>query len=179
MAAIDTHDLLNVLRTLFKYAARMNLEQRLNIHTHKPDTVSVDISDRLNQQIDKLSTATRKDRAITASQAVAAADGTNSVPISSSRKKIKSIKIDEKNSLSEHLQTCRNLSYSDSYMGKRLQRSAQNHIYTSLFYARNGDNQLAKLHSNIAVQAMKEVHQYLNDDEYIEFSRYIESVLSE
>lgn len=179
MAATDNHDLLSVLQSLFRRAFRMNITQRLNLHKRKPANDSVDLSSSLYQQIDKLSTTNRKDSAITASRVSTAADDVEQTSISSSRIK-NSSSPSHSSSVSDlgvHLKYLHGNEYSESELGKRLQRSTWDHLHKSIYNAREGNPDIAKLHANISLQAMKEAHQYLSDEDYAKFTADLKQVI--
>ena len=178
MAAVDNLDLLSALRSLFMQVTRMNLAQRLNHSKKSSAKVSVDISEKLQQCIDKLSASSQKDRAIIASQADAAADGVEVTPISSSRELEPVADTDLYNGLSDHFQQCRHSSVSESSMGYQLQQRTWHHLYAALSSARKGNEAMAKLHANIASQAMKEADSYMDDESYAHFTDQIKLAIA-
>ncbi len=180
MASTDNHDLLSVLRALFQRVFRMNMAQRLNLHKRKPASDSVDLSESLYQQIDKLSTTNRNDSAIIDSRVSAATDDVKNTSVSSSRTKnlVYTTSSTPVTDLSNHLKTEHGNHYSQSELGKRLERSAWDHLHKSIYYARDGKTEDAKLHAKISLQAIKEAHQFLSDDEYTRLTRDIQKIIN-
>ncbi len=171
MATVDYHDLLSALKSMYLHLARMHLDQRLNTHKLKPANDSVDLSDTLFQQIDRLA-SNRNDTATSTSTAPrvgAAADGATGTPASSRRGKSSAEAI-VNNGLKDHLQNQRHSNTNDLLIAARMEKATWHHVHLALFHARNGREDTAKLHANIALQAMKEVHKYLDDEEYAQFS---------
>lgn len=177
VATIDLHDLLSVLQRLFYQASRIDLEQRLNRHKTQSAQVGVDISEKLIQHIDKLSTASRKDRTTTESLTSATDDYVNMTSPVRRRGKVSTPADDLDNSLRDHLQKCRSHTFDDSSIGRQLKQSTWEHIHFALISAREGNESLAKLHADIAAQAMKVACQFLENEEYQLLSDDIETAL--
>ncbi len=173
MANVDYHELLSVLKTMYYRLARLNLAQRLNIHKLKPANDRVDLSDMLNKQIDKLA-SNRNDNATDVSPQVdAATDGAMGTPVSGRRVKHATTVVDH-NELKDYLQNLHHLD--DHSVASRLQKSTWHHVHHALLHARRGENDIAKMHAKIAMQAMKEAHPFMGEDEY---TRFTESVRME
>ncbi len=64
-------------------------------------------------------------------------------------------------------------------MGDQLKESAWSHLHSALLYARQGDAGRAKLHADIAHQALKEAAHYLSEEEYETLSNKLEEALAE
>lgn len=185
VASINIHDLLDDLRSMLSRVSRLILEQRLNHHKTKSVNVRDDISEQLLTHIDRLNTASRKDSVITASQAGATTGGVTSAPYLSSRADSKS-KVGKwiksttqvKHGLSAHLRNCRSRNENETYIGQRLKRSVWEHLHNAFYNAREGDESLAKLHTDIAMQAMKEAHKYLDYEEFVSLSDKVKVLIS-
>ena len=54
----------------------------------------------------------------------------------------------------------------DPYMGDKLKDSAWSHIHTALLHARQGEAITAKLHADIANEALKEAAHYMSEEDY-------------
>jgi len=65
------------------------------------------------------------------------------------------------------------------YLGDRLESSTWSHIHTALLRARAGDLANARLHADIASQAMREAACFMSEDAYGRFARDIEQALAE
>ena len=61
----------------------------------------------------------------------------------------------------------------------KLQASVWEHLNTSLRLARQGEAQTAKLHADVANNALKEAARYMPKDEYAEFYGQVETRLKE
>lgn len=59
----------------------------------------------------------------------------------------------------------------------KLEHSTWEHIYAALRYARQGDNRNAKMHTNIASSACKELAHYMTEEQYQGFVAEIEKHL--
>ena len=72
------------------------------------------------------------------------------------------------NHLSSHLAR-RNLQGHDDHVAAKLQRSVWEHIHSAHRSARSGNSDTAKLHADLAVNAMKTLSHYLSAEEYSDF----------
>jgi len=54
----------------------------------------------------------------------------------------------------------------NQYMGEKLKDSTWSHIHTALLHARQGDVSNAKLHADIANDALKEAAHYMTEEDY-------------
>jgi hypothetical protein len=67
----------------------------------------------------------------------------------------------------------------DPELSEKLKKSAWNHIHTALRLARQGEARTAKLHLDIASQALKEAAHYMSREEHIAFTVEVEEKLGE
>jgi hypothetical protein len=67
----------------------------------------------------------------------------------------------------------------DPEMSKKLKKSTWTHIHTAIRLARQGDARTAKLHLDIASQALQEAGHYMPKEEHIAFTVEIEEKLGE
>jgi hypothetical protein len=67
----------------------------------------------------------------------------------------------------------------DPELSQKLRNSTWEHIHTALRLARQGQARTAKLHLNIASQALKEVAHYMSKEDYIAFTVEIEKKLAD
>jgi hypothetical protein len=63
-------------------------------------------------------------------------------------------------------------------MAARLRRCTWDHLHSANRLARSGDEKMAKMHANIACDAMNTLSHYMPEEEYIEFFNLIYSQLS-
>jgi hypothetical protein len=54
----------------------------------------------------------------------------------------------------------------DPYMGDKLKDSTWSHIHTALLHARQGEANTAKLHADIANEALKEAAHYMSEEDH-------------
>ena len=73
------------------------------------------------------------------------------------------------NGLSLYLQK-QNVMENDPRMSERLKRCVWEHVHSAHRFARFGDAKTAKLHADIACNAMKSLSQYMPADDYHDFS---------
>jgi hypothetical protein len=67
----------------------------------------------------------------------------------------------------------------DPELSKKLKQSTWNHIHTALRLARQGEARNAKLHLDIASQALKEAAHYMSREEHIAFTVEVQEKLGE
>jgi len=67
----------------------------------------------------------------------------------------------------------------DPELSEKLKKSAWDHIHTALRLARQGEARTAKLHLDIASQALKEAAHYMSREEHIAFTVEVEEKLGE
>jgi len=65
----------------------------------------------------------------------------------------------------------------DPHMSARLQQCVWDHVHSAHRFARLGDAKTAKLHADIAVNAMKTLSCYMSSDEYTDFFNMINDQL--
>jgi len=73
-----------------------------------------------------------------------------------------------------HLKQRQSSPVSQPYIAEKLTASTWEHIHSAIRYARQGDVDNAKLHTDIAGQALEEAGHFLNDTEYSELITQIE-----
>ncbi len=83
----------------------------------------------------------------------------------------------EPNELSRHFESNRTDARSKAELGHRLQKRAWEHIYATLRAARAGDTKTAKLHADIANQAVHEAAHFLPPDEISDFVHQVKNKL--
>ena len=79
--------------------------------------------------------------------------------------------------LTEAYKISASASPSDQCMGAKLTDSTWLHLHTSIMQARSGDVSKAKLHANIANDALKEAAHYMSEAEYRALCKEVEKAL--
>ena len=156
------------LHELYYQLCAMDLHKRMNFYKRNTGTNKApDISASLTKHIDKLAPTSKPTGADAASAAIAGSSNRagkadiakppgqqtgwlNIVVSSVSRpKKIFKSKITP-----------------DPYMGDKLKDSTWSHIHSALLHARQGKVITAKLHANIANEALKEAEHYMSEEDH-------------
>lgn len=83
------------------------------------------------------------------------------------------------NALGRYFKSGQTKTVLDPELSKKLKKSAWDHIHTALRLARQGDARTAKLHLDIASQALKEAAHYMSREEHIAFTVEVEEKLGE
>ena len=83
------------------------------------------------------------------------------------------------NGLGRYFKTSRTESDLDPELSEKLKQSTWNHIHTALRLARQGEAANAKLHLDIASQALKEAAHYMSREEHIAFTVEVQEKLGE
>jgi len=83
------------------------------------------------------------------------------------------------NGLGRYFKSSRTETILDPELSKKLKKSAWNHIHTALRLARQGEARTAKVHLDIASQALKEAAHYMSREEHIAFTVEVEEKLGE
>jgi len=81
--------------------------------------------------------------------------------------------------LGRYFKSARTAVVLDPELSKKLKKSAWNHIHTAFRLARQGEARTAKLHLDIASQALKEAAHYMSREEHIAFTVEVEEKLGE
>jgi len=83
------------------------------------------------------------------------------------------------NGLGRYFKSGRTQSVLDPELSKKLKESTWSHIHTALRLARQGEAGTAKLHLDIASQALKEAAHYMSREEHIAFTVEVQEKLGE
>jgi hypothetical protein len=75
--------------------------------------------------------------------------------------------------LSNHLRRSRSNASDAKSFGVKLKTAVWDHIHTSLRYTRQGNVDLAKMHADLAGEALQQASHHMTDEEYIEFKASI------
>ncbi|TNF37416.1 MAG: hypothetical protein EP315_02670 [Gammaproteobacteria bacterium] len=176
---MDINELLRSLHSLFSHVARLDLQKRIETWKQQPgNNQPQDIAAPLSDYIDKLATS----HSAASSTAGEADHASTAQPVpgetSSSTQKASVVNGFSTN-LSEYLKSHPMHSDSDIYLGEKLRASTWSHIHTALLKARQGDVKAARVHADIANQAMKEAAHYLSEETFRQFADEIARALEE
>jgi len=168
--------LLASLQNLYSKIAMVFLQIRIaSYHKVVETNQSFDITDVLDKQVDDL--AARAVKVENHSRTVL----DNEHQQDSSQHNSEEIKIESEekpvsteSEFAKHLKHRNTSSVNQPYLGEKLTASTWEHIHSAVRYARQGDADTAKLHTEIAGQALEEAGHYLNDKEYSELVLQIE-----
>lgn len=161
--------LFNMLYRLFLKVSEFELLRRFSLYSKNTDTNSIlDVSDLLENKINALVTESKRSQVTMAGselQENKSASDSQERPDESHRQH--AVKVDDiKDSLALHYKESSSNNETDNYMGERLKKSAWSHIHTAIMQARAGEERIAKLHADIANQALKEAAHYMHAEEY-------------
>ena len=172
------HSLLSSLQYIYRKISIVVV--RIRIHSYRKlveSNSSFDITSVLNEQINTLAASSVKNNKIH--------DDVNEKPQHSELtfnkediKKYQSSKIENvsgvESEFAKHLKQKKSSSMIHPYLGDKLKQSAWEHIHCTIRYARQGNVVTARLHADIAGQALEEVAHYMKDEEYSELVFQIE-----
>ena len=171
------HQLLRALHQLYAHVGFLHVQKKLQ--RHRGGSLQIkkyDISPQLHEHIGRLAETARPSE-------------TCSLPVRkqlaprTSAKHTPSRSLNLSSSMSEHVKNFfrrdRHITAVDRHVGDKLKTSAWNHMRTALRMARQGQLNSARIHANIAAQAVREVAHFVPEDEYEVFSKEIESSLKE
>jgi len=175
---MKNHSLLSTLQYIYRKISIVVV--RIRIHSYRKrveSNSSFDITSVLNEQINTLAASSAKNNKTH--------DDVNENPQHSELtfnkediKKYQGSKIENvsgvESEFSKYLKQKKSSSMIHPYLGDKLKQSAWEHIHCTIRYARQGDVVTARLHADIAGQALEEVAHYLKDEEYSELVFQIE-----
>ena len=160
--------LLRALHELYHKLYHMDLRKRINFYNRNTGTnKSPDISASLTKHIDKLAPASKPTSPGATSTATARFSKRASKPDNTKLpnhqpgwlNKVVSSIIRPKKIFTSKITP-------DPYMGDKLKDSTWSHIHKALLYARQGEANTAKLHADIANEALKEAAHYMSEEDY-------------
>jgi hypothetical protein len=161
-------DLLQDLQALYYRLCALDLRKRMNLYHRNTGAREVpDVSTSLSRHLDKLASTSKPNTAATASTTKRIA----------SRKPAGTDKVQQPGRQTQWLSKAVHafirpkkiysaINTSDKYMGEKLKESTWTHIHTAMLQARQGDAINAKLHAEIASNALKEAAKYLTEEDY-------------
>ena len=181
MSKHELHSLLDSLQHLLHRIASLNLTQRLTSYQKSGTAAPHDISGTLSSHIEKLAgSAVMKEVNINQESPDKAQVSEGSDVVTSERGERKKFVHDLEPSgvLTESFEKHRQDLYS-SNLSEKLQKSVREHIGISLNQARNGNLDGAKLHADLAKNALLELSHHMPAESYGEFSGNLERQLAE
>ena len=189
----DNPGLLGTLQRLYSRLSLTALHRRMGSY-HKENSAGItmgkDISSSLNGHIDKLANSEHaKCKGVACEEAAkvvpadamlhttaqTVADSQNPSP-SQDQASLVSTVLD---GLAKYFKSGQSEPTIQPHVSEKLKKSTLDHIHTALRHARQGEVTTAKLHADIANQALKEVAHYMSADEYKVFAAEVEALLSE
>ena len=174
----ETNKLIHALHDLFLKVSNFELVKRISSYRHKSAS-GLDISAPLSKHIDKLvvenkRTISQLPNAVT-NRSYTEHEFQKIVSASSQSSRLKK-KLD---GLARHYKKSAGKTESAQYMGERLKSSTWSHLHVASMEARRGDAVAAKIHADIANQALKEAAHYMSDEEYKVFCGEVNKVVNE
>jgi hypothetical protein len=156
------------LRELYYKLCNMDLHKHMNFYKRNTGTNKApDISASLTKHIDKLVPASKPTSPGATSTATARSSKRATRPDNAKQpnqqpgwlnKVVTSITLPKKIFASKITP--------DPYMGDKLKDSTWSHIHTALLHARQGEANTAKLHADIANEALKEAAHYMSKEDH-------------
>lgn len=165
--------LLYKIKRLYTELFLVSLHNRLSRYHHQQQSFHLDINDTLNRLIDKITSESWHTHSAKEVSDTQAGGTTNANPPQSERPlKIKTHSTNVLtmtwNGLSMFLHKQKAHEH-DPRMAGKLQQCVWDHVHSAHRYARTGDGNTAKLHANIASNAIKTLSHYMPEMEYNAF----------
>ncbi|MDH5473332.1 MAG: hypothetical protein OEY61_10790 [Gammaproteobacteria bacterium] len=177
----DTNKLLGSLRELLHKVSGYGLLKRINrYHSRTASNRHVDISSSLAKHIEQLVADYKPAEHLPSDYVAPVSEMSNHShirSISSLSHQLSPTGHDQ-DGLANHLKMSTQHEESDLYIGDRLKASTLSHIHAATLQARQGDAEKAKIHADIANQAIKEVAHYLSEEEYKVFCDEVDKLLN-
>lgn len=173
----DNDSLLAVLKRLYSKLARVALHKRMSSYQQWVNTENhQDISNPLYDYIDKLASSDAVKAPGVPHQTYdkeqpAIATNNTTPPAAQEHKEIVINKTLE--GLSLYYQDHKTAADSQPELSEKLKKSAWEHIHAVHRYARQGDVKTARLHADIANNALKEAAHYMTEDDYKAFMQEV------
>ncbi|NOQ90802.1 MAG: hypothetical protein GQ549_07630 [Gammaproteobacteria bacterium] len=158
------------LQELYYKLCDMDLHKHMDLYNRNTGTNETsDISTSLTKQIDKLAPASQPGKPNSASA--------SATTVRSSKRASKPDNVKQASqpsgwlnkmvsNVSRPKKTFTGKITADPYMGNKLKDSTWSHIHTALLHARQGDASTAKLHADIACEALKEAAHYMSKEDH-------------
>lgn len=176
----QTNSLLKSIKQLQSKIGLLILGKQLKEHQVGSDTVPHDIMEPLSQYLEKLSVFADEDPQ--GKEYKASWDVVQSFNKKESIEQTQPVEIEEienqaRSDLANHFKSNTTEKGTHPYLIEKLQNSTWEHIHTAIRLAHQGAQVKAKLHADIANNALKEVAQYMNKEDYAKFVNEINSEL--
>ena len=174
----ETNTLIHALHDLFLKVSNFELVKRVSAYHHK-SVSALDISAPLSKHIDKLVVENRRTKSRVANAVTSRSSAERKLQkiVSASSKPSRLNKMLD--GLARHYKRSAGKTESNQYMGERLKSSTWSHLHVASMEARRGNVAAAKIHADIANQALKEAVNYMSDEEYEVFSGQVNKVVNE
>ena len=175
--------LLHALQKLYTSISSLMLHKRMDSYREEAGNLADrDLGNLLSDDIDRLSVTEPADSDKTQPQvSLHSAPAATHSPSRGRRHSAHKVSIVSRtfNGLGRYFRSNRKDSVLDPELSEKLKQSTWNHIHTALRLARQGETVNAKLHLDIANQALKEAAHYMSREEHIAFTVEVEEKLGE
>jgi hypothetical protein len=179
----EINTLLHALQRLYARITSLVLNTRMNSYREEAGSVADhDLSALLSDHIDRLADSGSADSGKTQREVSGQkVDIATQIPSQGRSHSDRQVSIISRtfNGLGRYFKSSRTAPVLDPELSKKLKKSAWNHINTALRLARQGEAGSAKLHLDIASQALKEAGHYMSREEHIAFTVEVEDKLGE
>ncbi len=168
----ELNRLARALHELYYKLCDMDLHKHMNLYNRNTGTNKApDISASLTKNIDKLAPDNKPGSAGTSnavtSSATAGSSKTANKPDNTKHPSQQSVWLTTVvRSIIRPKKIFTSKITPDQYMGDKLKDSTWSHIHTALLHARQGDAYNAKLHANIANEALKDAAHYMSKEDH-------------
>jgi hypothetical protein len=175
--------LLHALQKLYTSISSLVLHKRMDSYREEAgNPADRDLGTLISDHIDRLSVTEPENSDKTQSQAsLHGAPAATRNPSRGRRHSTHKVSIVSRafNGLGRYFRSNRKGSVLDPQLSEKLKQSTWNHVHTALRLARQGEAVNAKLHLDIASQALKEAAHYMSREEHIAFTVAVEEKLGE
>ena len=176
----ETGGLLQLLKGLISRVSQLDLEKRKSAYRSQAGGHQ-DITSVLDHHLSR----------IAASQPAPRAPGSGQQPSAATASKVAAASANHSSGnsatsagpgvsdFSDYFKSRNGASDTSPYLADKLVNSTWTHIHTAVMHARQGDLVNAKLHAQIANQALKEAAHYMSDEEYAQLSQEIAQAMQQ
>jgi len=179
----EINALIHALQNLYSRIASLILKKRMGSYREETGTVAgQDLTTLLSDHIDQLADSRPASGDKTPNQISVQKVQTETQNPSLGRRQSDhqgSIISRAFNGLGRYFKSRRTESVLDPELSEKLKKSTWTHIHNAFRLARQGDARTAKLHLDIASQALKEAAHYMSREEHIAFTVEVEEKLGE
>ncbi|MCW8909413.1 MAG: hypothetical protein OQK76_02215 [Gammaproteobacteria bacterium] len=171
---LKTDSLIRALHNLYEKVSKFVLIERIGFYRSNTGSVNIpDISSLLDSHIEKLAVTTKQGIAPSANRI------NESFLIKTNSSNDLSVQDKDIDGLANHYKVSASKYESSQYMGEKFKASIWLHIHTAFMQARSGQLTTAKVHADIASQALKEAIHYMSDEDFRAFYTEVEKVINE